>query len=100
MADAKKGFVKFTQTRTTKEAEPKTFEAGTIYELPRASVDRWVGRGVAEEVSADDFKAQESAKRNRKAAPTGGGSGAPAGQGGAGPSEGAGAGAGGGQGKP
>jgi hypothetical protein len=41
-------FIKFTQDRTTVEAEPQVFKAGQVYELPEASCERWVRRGAAE----------------------------------------------------
>lgn len=44
--------VLFNETRTTKEADPVTFEAGRVYDLPPRSAARWIARGVA--VPADD----------------------------------------------
>ena len=40
--------IKFNATQITKEATPQTFQAGAIYDLPEASAERWVRRGVAE----------------------------------------------------
>lgn len=42
--------VKFNLDRTTKDANPQTFKAGEVYELPDASARHWINRGVAEEV--------------------------------------------------
>ncbi|MFC5353550.1 hypothetical protein [Azospirillum himalayense] len=44
-------FALFSQTRVVQDGTGTTFEAGQTYELPRASVDRWVIRGVATEVA-------------------------------------------------
>ena len=52
--DAKKT-VEFTQDRAIEDAEGnvvKRFKAGKQYDLPVASADRWIRRGVAFDVSA------------------------------------------------
>ena len=45
--------VRFTQTRTVQDGTGTTFEAGRVYDLPRVSADRWIRRGVAEEVAGE-----------------------------------------------
>lgn len=39
--------VQFTETRTRRDSEGKTFHAGEVYDLPRDQADRWVRRNVA-----------------------------------------------------
>ena len=45
--------IRFTETRTTSEAKPKTFEEGKVYELAPESAERWVRRNVAVYVDDD-----------------------------------------------
>lgn len=40
--------IRFIEDRTTVEDTPQHFKAGEVYELPDASCERWVRRGVAE----------------------------------------------------
>ncbi|MFN4283509.1 MAG: hypothetical protein ACK4NA_12805 [Alphaproteobacteria bacterium] len=56
--------VLFLESRTTKEAHPQHFEQGKIYELPRPSADRWIGRGVA----TDDKEKIAAARKAKKPA--------------------------------
>lgn len=63
-------FIKFSKTRTTCEAEPQSFEAGRVYELPEASCQRWKRRDVAEDATEAEFKAQSKPARKPAAAPT------------------------------
>lgn len=45
--------VKFSETRTVKDASHKTFEAGKTYEMSEASAEHWIKRGVAVEVGSE-----------------------------------------------
>lgn len=55
-------FIKFTQDRSTVEAEPQTFKVGRIYELSEASCERWKRRQAAEDATEAEFKAQGKAR--------------------------------------
>lgn len=56
-----KHYVRFTETRTTVEAEPQTFAKDRVYELPEASCERWKRRRVAVDATEADFSAQAKA---------------------------------------
>lgn len=45
--------VLFSQTRVVQDGTGTTFEAGKVYDLSRASADRWIIRGIATEVPGD-----------------------------------------------
>lgn len=51
---------RFTADCVTREAEPQTFTAGEVYDLPAASVARWVRRGVAVEIEDEKPKPKRS----------------------------------------
>jgi hypothetical protein len=50
--------IKFTQTRTTKEAKPQTFKEGEVHDLPEPSANHWINRGAAVEVEEEKAKAK------------------------------------------
>lgn len=54
-------FIKFTEGRTTVEAEPQAFKAGRVYQLREDSCERWKKRGVAIDATKDEFDAQAKA---------------------------------------
>lgn len=58
-----KGYIKFTEDRTTVEAEPQAFQAGRVYELPLTSCDRWKKRNAAVDATEAEFKAQAKADK-------------------------------------
>ena len=60
--------VRFTESRTTREAQPQNFEAGKVYDLPAASCERWVRRGCAEHVAAKPAAADAPPRRQKASA--------------------------------
>lgn len=59
-------FIRFTNDRSTVEAQPQAFKAGRVYELPEASCERWKRRQAAVDATEAEFAAQAKAD---KAAP-------------------------------
>lgn len=57
---------RFTADCVTREAEPQKFAAGEVYDLPAASVARWVRRGVAVEVDDEPVKPEPKASKRSK----------------------------------
>lgn len=59
---------RFLVDRQVDGIEPQTFSAGEVYDLPRASVDRWVRRGVAVEVPDEPAVTSQpkSAKKGKR----------------------------------
>lgn len=55
-------YIKFTEDRSTVEAEPQHFEAGRVYHLPVPSCERWIKRNAAVPATEAEFKAQDQAK--------------------------------------
>lgn len=55
-------YIKFTEDRSTVEAEPQHFEAGRVYHLPVPSCERWIKRNAAVPATEAEFKAQGQAK--------------------------------------
>ncbi len=54
--------IRFLHTRTVQAADGETFEAGKTYELTEASAQRWIARGLAVDVTADEEAAAAAAK--------------------------------------
>lgn len=59
-------YIKFTEDRSTVEAEPQHFEAGRVYHLPVPSCERWIKRNAAVPATEAEFKAQDQAKPAKK----------------------------------
>lgn len=59
-------YIKFTEDRSTVEAEPQHFEAGRVYHLPVPSCERWIKRNAAVPATEAEFKAQDQAKPTKK----------------------------------
>ncbi|MHC4866783.1 MAG: hypothetical protein ACYTEX_22115 [Planctomycetota bacterium] len=53
--------IRFLETRLVKDGSGTTFEKGEIYDLPTASAEHWLRRGVAEKVAGRPKKIVETA---------------------------------------